>query len=217
MSVATAPDSPAAFEWRRWPETESVVNELVEQALAGNAFAARLAERMTPETGTIIQNWLDHLVVGAPPSFGSRLVGLGFERQAATYAVGTSLYAHPGGIFPRIAHVPAVGGVTAVKDLAIKVDSAAAFSGAHNLGLKLQGYPLGPYRFARVAGDATDLVVVERRGYLGYRGVPQRAGPAGPDEAPGGARRAGGPRSLAGSQTAVRRRRRGLRRDRGPG
>ena len=175
MSVATAPDPPAAFEWRRWPETESVVNELVRSALAGNAFASRLAERMVPETGTIIQNWLDHLVVGAPPSFGSRLIGLGFERQAAPYAVGTPLYAHPGAIFPRIAHAPSADGGTVVKELAIKVESAAAFSGAHNLGLKLQGYPLGPYRFGRVTGDATDLVVVERRGYLGFEAFPSES------------------------------------------
>jgi hypothetical protein len=172
MSIATTPEPPAAFDWKRWPETATVVDELVEQALAGNAFAARLAERMTPETGTIIQNWLDHLVVAAPPSFGSRLAALGFERQAATYAVGVPLYAHPGAIFPRIAHAPSTAGATAVKTLAVKVESAAAFSGAHDLGLTLQGYPLGPYRFASVPGDATELVVVERRGYLGFEAFP---------------------------------------------
>jgi hypothetical protein len=175
MSLATAPESTASFAWRRWPETEALVNDLVQQALAGNPFARRLAERMTPETGTIIQNWLDHLVVSAPPSFGSHLVGLGYERQTATYAVGVPLYSHPGAIFPRIAHAPVTPGAnggTVVKDLAIKVESTAAFSGAHNLGLKIHGYPLGPYRFARVPGDATDLVVVERRGYLGFEAFP---------------------------------------------
>ena len=175
MSLAAAPEPPAAFEWRRWPETESLVNELVALGLAGNAFADRLAGRMVPETGTIIQNWLDHLVVSAPPSFGSRLVGLGYERQAATFAVGVPLYAHPGAIFPRIAHAPAIGGATAVKTLAIKVESAAAFSGAHNLGLTLQGYPLGPYRFGRVPGGATELLAVERRGYLGFEPFPSEA------------------------------------------
>jgi hypothetical protein len=175
MSVATAPEASAAFEWRRWPETESLINELVQQALEGNDFARRLAERMPPETGTIIQNWLDHLVVSAPPSFGTQLVGLGYERQAATYAVGVPLYAHPGAMFPRIAHAPAVGGATAVKTLAIKVESAAAFSGAHNLGLTLQGYPLGPYRFGRVPGDSTELLAAERRGYLGFEPFPSES------------------------------------------
>ena len=63
-------------------------------------------------------------------------------------------------------------GVVGVRDLAIKVESIAAFSRAHDLGLEILGYPMGPYRTARVRGERTDLVVVERRGYLGFEPFP---------------------------------------------
>ena len=48
----------------------------------------------------------------------------------------------------------------------------AEFSRAHNLGLEVSGYPLGPYRLARVPGERTSLAVVERRGYLGFEPFP---------------------------------------------
>jgi len=166
----------APFQWRRWPETESLVDELTRQALVGNAFAAGLAERLMPETGTIIQNWLDHFVVAASPSFANRLAALGYERTADVYDVGVPVYAHPGGVFPRIAVAAKTSGAEpAVRDVGIKVESVAAFSGAHDLGLKIQGYPMGPLRTTRVVGNGTDLVVVERRAYLGFESFPSEA------------------------------------------
>ena len=64
-------------------------------------------------------------------------------------------------------------GSIGVRDVAIKVESIAAFSRAHDLGLEILGYALGPYRSAaRSRGDRTNLVVVERRGYLGFEPFP---------------------------------------------
>jgi len=174
MSLTVEPKEPARFDWKRWPETEKLVNELTETALAGNAFAKALAERMPPETGTIFQNWLDHFFVAAPASFVDRLTGLGYELEVEPHSVGVAVYAHHGGLFPRIAVAAGENGDEAVtvKDVGIKVDSVAAFSGAHNLGLDVQGYPLGPLRFGRVAGEGTDLVAIERRAYLGFEAYP---------------------------------------------
>ena len=60
-----------------------------------------------------------------------------------------------------------------MREVAIKVESVAAFSRAHDLGLEIVGYPLGPYRVGRVAGRARRrLAVVERRGYLGFEPFP---------------------------------------------
>ncbi|WP_165073504.1 hypothetical protein [Paludisphaera rhizosphaerae] len=176
MATATEHEKTASFQWRRWPETEALIDELTQQALSRNAFAQALAERLMPETGTIFQNWLDHFVVAGPPSFANRLTTLGYERTADTHGVGVPVYAHPGGVFPRIAVGPRPGGGEAVvKDVGIKVESVAAFSGAHDLGLKIQGYPMGPLRTARVPGEGTDLVVVERRAYLGFENFPSDA------------------------------------------
>lgn len=173
--MATATEhAKAAFEWRRWPETESLIDDLTRDALGRHAFARGLAERMIPETGTIFQNWLDHFVVAAPPSFASRLATLGYERTADTHGVGVPVYAHPGGVFPRIAVTPGQG-EEAVRDVGIKVESVAAFSGAHDLGLRPLGYPMGPLRTIRAAGEGTDLVVAERRAYLGFESFPTEA------------------------------------------
>src|SRR5262249_28528955 len=43
MSLATAVPS---FDWKRWPETEQLVNGWIASALEGNDFAANLAKRM---------------------------------------------------------------------------------------------------------------------------------------------------------------------------
>ena len=59
-----------------------------------------------------------------------------------------------------------------VPEVAIKVESVAAFSRAHDLGLEIVGYPMGPYRIGRVPGERTTLAVVERRGYLGFEPFP---------------------------------------------
>jgi hypothetical protein len=59
-----------------------------------------------------------------------------------------------------------------LNEVAIKVEDAAAFSRAFDLGLELAGYPIGPYRVGRIAGEPTSLAVVERRGYLGFEPFP---------------------------------------------
>ena len=51
MSVATAPDAPAQFEWRRWPDTEAFVGRLI----AAEDFETALAPtRYDPETRVLI-------------------------------------------------------------------------------------------------------------------------------------------------------------------
>ena len=59
-----------------------------------------------------------------------------------------------------------------VREVALRVESVAAFSRAHDLGLEIRGDPLGPYRVGRIAGAATSLAIVERRGYAGFEPFP---------------------------------------------
>jgi hypothetical protein len=185
MSVLTQTAAPRTFEWQRWPETEAFIDELIAVALKGNEFAADLAERMHRETATRFKVWVDHLVVRAQSGLEGRLRRLGYERQALTYAVGVPLYGHPGGIFPRIAVARAEtagsAGATVppVAEVAIKVESVPAFSRAHDLGLEIAGYAVGPYRVGRIAGKTTALAVVERRGYLGFDPFPGELARAG--------------------------------------
>jgi hypothetical protein len=161
---------PPTFDWKRWPKTEAFVDSLIDLAVSGNAFAARLAERMPVETSTRFKDWVDHLVVSGRGSLEPRLHELGYKRQPGDYGVGIPVYAHEGGIFPRLALTEGSG--TTVSVLAIEVESVADFSRAFNLGLEVRGYALGPYRVGRVPGERTDLDVVERRAYTGFDPFP---------------------------------------------
>jgi hypothetical protein len=177
MSTVTAPASPPGFEWQRWPGTEAFLDRLIEEGLEGNAFAEELASRMIRETGTHLKVWIDHLVVAGSRGLARTLVELGYERSSLTHPSGGTVCRHTGGIFPPLVHVASAGGgdevgVSGVRDLAIKVESVAAFSRAHDLGLEIVGYPLGPYRAATVAAGRTNLLAVERRGYLGFEPFP---------------------------------------------
>ena len=177
MSVAAAPAASSRSDWKRWPRTEAFIDRLIDRGLEGNGFAADLAGRMIRETGTPLKVWVDHLVVSGSGKLAGAMAALGYERQPMAYSVGVPVYAHPGGIFPRIALVRSSAGsdedgVVGVGNLAVKVESIAAFSRAHDLGLEILGYPEGPYRTARVCGERTDLFVVERRGYLGFEPFP---------------------------------------------
>ena len=158
--------APTRFDWQLWPKTEARVDSWIASALAGNSFATKLAERMNTETNTRFVNWVDHIVVKERQGLDAELRTLGYARQSTPYAVGVPVYAHTGGMFPKVAVDPTTE--TEVREVAIKVESIAAFSRAHDLGLEILGYPLGPYRLGRVPGGETSLAVVERRGYLGF-------------------------------------------------
>jgi hypothetical protein len=164
-SVATRIER--SFDWKRFPETEAAVAAWIDAALRGNAFAAELARRMDVETGTRFVDWVDHLVLSDRPELTADLERLGYTREwQVAYDVNRPVFRHDGGMFPRVAVVPDAGGD--VREVALKVDSAADFARAHDLGPELIGYAFGPYRLVRVAGEATSLAAVERRGYRGF-------------------------------------------------
>jgi hypothetical protein len=166
--MSTTLESPPVptFDWQRWPETEAFVDGLIARALDANPFAHGLAGRMASETSTRFKDWVDHLVVSDRPSLARALHGLGYARTTVMYATNAPVFRHEGGMFPAVAAVP--GGAEDVLEVAIKVESIADFSEANDLGLEVYGYPMGPYRVARLAGGATTFAAVERRGYLGF-------------------------------------------------
>src|SRR5262249_52378266 len=161
--VATAVMTPSPrFEWQRWPETDAFLDEAVALACSGNAFAAALAKRMPGETGTQFKVWIDHLVLTGDGRLAQRLAALGYSPEASTYSVGVPLFRHSGGIFPPLALAHATpevaqGADFGVAEVAIKTESVPGFSRAHDLGLEIAGYPMGPYRVARIAGERTSL------------------------------------------------------------
>lgn len=156
----TTPLARYDFAWQLHPEAEALVDRLVQEAHAACPFAALLAERMTRETSTRFVDWLDHLAVPDRAGVLQEIAAVGYEPEPLA---GPQVFQHPGGIFPRI-----VIGEGKVVEAAVKVESIAAFSRAHDLGLAIDGYPMGPYRVARVGDDPGRLHIVERRGYRGF-------------------------------------------------
>jgi len=173
MEAGAAPSTDEApFAWKRWPETEALVDRLVDSFLSRHSFAAQLAGRMARETGTRFKAWIDHIVLADRPGLARELVGLGYSRSGIGFCVTGSSYVHPGGDFPTIAldrsGVAGSAGSFDVLELAIKVEYVVDFSRAHDLGLEILGMPLGPYRVAWIPDDGVRLAVVERRGYRGF-------------------------------------------------
>lgn len=166
MTQLAAEASSNPFDWRRWPDTEARVGGLVARALEGNAFAARLSERMRDETSTRFVDWVDHIVVDDRDGLSRELGSLGYTPERESYALGARVFGHEGGVFPRLVVFPRA--TSEVPEIAIKVEYVSDFSRAHDLGLDILGYPFGPYRVGRVRGASTSLAVVERRGYRGF-------------------------------------------------
>ncbi|MFO0960191.1 MAG: aminotransferase class III-fold pyridoxal phosphate-dependent enzyme [Isosphaeraceae bacterium] len=158
-TIAT-PTGPADFAWRRHPEAEALIAELAREALEACPFASNLADRMARETSTRFVDWLDHLAVPERDGLASRIEAVGYEPDPLA---GAGVYQHPGGIFPRL--IPGDGKAV---EAAIMVESIAAFSRAHDLGLTIEGYPMGPYRVARIGGRLSAWPSSSRRGYRGF-------------------------------------------------
>ncbi len=169
MPVIMPTPAPPSFDWKRYPEVDAFLAEKLRAALACNPFAADLSRRMSDETSTRFVDWVDHLVITDRPGVNVRVLDLDYQIDRTPYAVGATVYRHEGGLFPRIIVVS--GGGPEVREVALKVESVADFSRAHDLGLTIQGPPMGPYRIGRIAGG-TSLAVVERRGYRGFEPFP---------------------------------------------
>ncbi len=156
-------------DWKRLPETESLVVEWTEKALAGNDFAADLARRMKTETSTRFRDWIDHIILEGDDCIET-LERIGYRREISQAIGPLIVFTHDEGVFPRVVvrmERPQKRSYN-VRGVAIKVESIGDFSRAHDLGLEPVGYPLGPYREAWINGQSVNFGVVERRGYRGF-------------------------------------------------
>ena len=157
------------YDWRCHPEAEALVHRLVDSALLGSSFAAKLADRMRMEASLRFVDLVDHLVIQDRAGRIADLEAAGFRREIGNdYAHSIPTFAHDGGLFPRVAVAEGANLGGEVVEVAIRVESVAEFSRAHDLGADLVGPPLGPYRKLCVSGTSTSFAAVERRGYLGF-------------------------------------------------
>ena len=155
-------DINAAFQWKRQPEAEALVADLLAQAGIENGAISHLESDLQKHTSTRLFDWVDHVAAGSSSSLENSLNSTGFVPliSAPTYRV----YHHPGAQLPRIVvhdHERPILGV------AVSVDSIANFLMVRGLSAAIEGSPFSGYRRCCISTDNNvSLWVVERRGAI---------------------------------------------------
>ena len=154
-----APNPLEAFQWKPQPEAYAFIRSSADAFLRSCPPAADLAERMQLETGTRFHDWIDTIFFPDTAAVRAEIESVGYE------PAGGNVYAHPGGVFPRV-------GVHAkpVTLVMLKVEYVADFAAVWGIpSSAVDGEPLSLLRRAKVASTKdAELWVVERHGERGY-------------------------------------------------
>ncbi len=156
---------PKNFDWPLAYEGEKFIRTRLDEFLANNSVARRLAARMRDETGTDFFEWVDHLVLS--PDDETALVKAGFvhDKKVETPR-GEVVLEHPHATLPRVLlrRGKANPGV-----VAIKPEFVADFIAANNLSAEPEGEPRSRYRRVVISVEnGAQLEAVERRAYRGF-------------------------------------------------
>ena len=157
------------FDWPLCYEAEQFVLNQIEGFCAHNSAAARISERLRLETGTLLVDWVDHLVVPASAETALLKVGFSPDPLGDTPVGGQTVLWHPEAMLPRVIVERTVSGNASPLGLAIHVDSLSAFIAAQGIAVKPEGEPFT--RFRRVAislEHGARFDAIERSGYRGY-------------------------------------------------
>ncbi len=153
-----------AFQWSCHPEAAAFVREALAGFLAGCPGAAALARRMRQETGTRFGDWVEALFLPRRTRTEEALGRAGYRPWGDRAGVAAELFAHPGGLFPRIGlhDLP----LTAVH---LRVTSVADFAAVWQPAQAPQGRPGSPYRRVLAwAGGGAELWAAERWGWTRF-------------------------------------------------
>jgi hypothetical protein len=162
------------FDWPLCYEAENFVLARITDFLSRNTFASLLATRMRQETGTLLMDWVDYLVL--PSQDEQILHGIGYKEDfnILPFENGEKYLWHPEAMLPRIILDENAANYEFPSVLAIRVDNISDFIASHHLVAEPEGEPFT--RFRRVVASTekgTRFEVVERRGYRGY--VPEKS------------------------------------------
>jgi hypothetical protein len=148
-----------SFQWSAQPDAEALIQELIEGFLKGHRFAMRLQDRLHDECAVRFSDLVDTISAPASqPALRERLAAAGFIEDET--AGSSSVFAHPGGIFPRVRLL-----ASSRLEVAIKVESIADFIAMHEFQILIQGDPLAEVRTADIPGDSNHtLCLIERHG-----------------------------------------------------
>jgi hypothetical protein len=168
MSTPPPTNRERGFDWPLCHKAEQLVLQFLEEFCACNSFAAKLARRMSRETGTLLLDWVDHLVVPARHEEAVLRAGYVEEPRCKSQPKLWS-YRHPRAMLPAVRIFPGDTGSGPPCKLALRVESVVDFIIAHGLHAEAVGAPWSRYRTVEVSIEGgCALEAVERRGYRGY-------------------------------------------------
>jgi len=157
------------FDWPLCYEAEELVLNQIEAFCAHNSAAAQMSERMRSETGTLLIDGTDHLVLPARAEATLRKAGYIRDPLGDTPVSSQTGLWHPDAMLPRVildATVPANGFPSS---LAIRVESISDFIAAHHLAAEPEGEPFTRFRRIPISlENGTRFEAIERSGYRGY-------------------------------------------------
>jgi hypothetical protein len=167
--IADIAEKEKQFNWPLCYDAEQLFLDRIKAFLSHNSFAAILADRMRNETGTLLIDWIDHLILSVQDEPALRKVGFAEDLLSGPSIKGQKYFWHPEAMLPRVIIDQNVNTNESPATLAIHVDSISDFISAHWITAKPEGEPLTRFRRVRVSAEkGTSFEVVERRGYRGY-------------------------------------------------
>jgi hypothetical protein len=167
--VADSAEKEKQFNWPLCYDAEQLILDRIETFLSRNTFAAMLKDRMRIETGTLMIDWIDHLVLSVQDEPALRAAGFAEDILSEPPMKSQKYFWHPNAMLPRVIIDQNVNTNESPATLAIHVDSISDFISAHWIIAKPEGEPLTRFRRVKVSAEkGTSFEVVERRGYRGY-------------------------------------------------
>jgi hypothetical protein len=168
--MTTAGAKPDTFEWLRYPDAEAYVAKRLDEFVAAMPMVRDLAEALHAHTSSRLVDWLDHLELADGDRPRGQLADLGFEPEEVPSEPDTTVYYHPGAIFPRILLRDETG-ITPGSTIAaaIQVEDVSHFLMTRQLAVPIEGTLVSPCRRAKAwQKGGRKFLVVERRGHAGF-------------------------------------------------
>jgi hypothetical protein len=158
------------FDWPLCYEAENFILGRIDAFTERNSFTRELSRRMRDETGTLILDWTDHLLLPASDEKALRDVGYADDPLGESSGGHMALW-HPEAMLPRV--LLAQSNAKYPLALAVRPEFVSEFAGVHGVTNQIEGEPFSRFRKVLVREEnGTQLFAVERRGYRGYVAKP---------------------------------------------
>lgn len=166
IAAQTPTDAETRFEWPLCYDAENLILGRIDAFTQRNSFARTLAGRMRAETGTLLLDWTDYLLLPGSDEEGLRAVGYTDDPLADAPDAQKQLW-HPEAMLPRVLIAP----TNAKYPLAfgIRAEDVAIFAGVHGITNEIEGSPFSRFRKMLITEEnGARFEVIERRAYRGY-------------------------------------------------